>query len=1006
MNNREDKRCKRERKRLREDLSRDDMLFLLSVLEGELQARDEVIAVLKTQKTDSALLKAHYGFIGLDEALRSLHGDWLRWQQQDYLEDMCKTATAESHKRSNKRREELLEVSNAHRDAVSRNEERPRNHWDFFQKYKCVIALLEDDRERLKLLIVKERQYQELKETIRKRDTSLLQEELNGLKAFALLLVKGYQSLENLLEEHWRHVKELSVITESIDQEAGEAKQRPQPNSMHPKVERHNSYTNVHRSHHAMTAQLTDEAARSQPLRQQHASLGRQIEEKRDGSAREKDKELQQTGDRGARQPSSLSEVEVLRRRVVEMEGKDEELIRMRDQCRDLDCRLVRETTNCSSLKDEVNRLNGRISELDRIEETLGKSKQECCNLRESLEKETNVSKMLSGEVDSLKVKMRELETSEGQLQKSEVAIRHDLATLRSLTAALVEDRKTMSERLQEAERKLGRRGLKTPAGTFEEEAQSSKSDVEEKITGIAKERNELQTRLAVEQQRNMELESKMVTMRKRLQVLENRREKEEKYTQGSSNNDPWCQMEENKAKQLTWELERLQKRLQDKEMMEKELMKVEDDYESLEKRFKEEQIKSKSLLRELEVAKKELSGYKQAEKQDVNQEHLLLCRLQKEQVKSRLLMREVSALKEQLQQLMGTEESISRVQTDHSALQGKLMQQEARNRELAREMKDLSGELDRYRCLKNLAPGGNEEHYRPTKEVQTEPAADLSTDCQLPATFGQKHNDEDPNHNIEVIDCRGSTLVSNLNSLNSANNMVSQNRGHAANGVNVHQANGDVMMLRHTPGQPLQIKVTPHHILNTATLEISSPTTDASGSYTSTAFIPSGGNAPNQRITIIQNKSPPSSPDRTISLLNGTPVSRVMSPNSSRSATPDLPIQILTVRTCSPEPTDIESQGAFCKTPERQNSWHHVCSGSPDSSPSIITTEDNKIHIHLGNPYLPSHGMPPPVGPYYLRHEQRTQVLANGCHVKGVGKITSSITISPATSPASHSPM
>ncbi|XP_061142370.1 filamin A-interacting protein 1-like [Syngnathus typhle] len=95
MNNREDKRCKRERKRLREDLSRDDMLFLLSVLEGELQARDEVIAVLKTQNTDSALLKAHYGFIGLDEALRSLHGDWLRWRQQDYLEDMCKTATAE-----------------------------------------------------------------------------------------------------------------------------------------------------------------------------------------------------------------------------------------------------------------------------------------------------------------------------------------------------------------------------------------------------------------------------------------------------------------------------------------------------------------------------------------------------------------------------------------------------------------------------------------------------------------------------------------------------------------------------------------------------------------------------------------------------------------------------------------------------------------------------------------------------------------------------------------------
>ncbi|XP_077437066.1 uncharacterized protein LOC144060963 [Vanacampus margaritifer] len=781
---------------------------------------------------------------------------------------------------------------------------------------------------------------------------------------------------------------------------------------MHPEVERHNSHTNVHRSRHAMTAQLADGAAQNQPLiRQQHSSVGRQSDENRESSAREKDKEVQEPSGREARQPSSLSEVEVLRRRVVEMEGKDEELIRMRDQCRDLDCRLARETKNCSSLKVEVNMLNGRISELDRIEDTLGKSKQECCNLRDSLEKERNVGKMLSGEVDSLKVKLRELEASEGQLEKSEAAIRHDLATLRSLTAALVEDRKTMSERLREAEEKLGGWGRKNSAGSSIEEAQSSKSDVEEKITGMAKDRDELQARLAVEQQRNMELENKMVIMRKRLQVLENRREKEEKYMQGSSNTSPRCQTEENKAKQLTWELERLQKRLQDKEMMEKELMKVEDDYESLENRFKEELIKSKSLLKELELAKKELSGYKQAEKQDINQEHLLLCRLQKEQVKSRLLGKEVITLKEQLQQLMSTEESISRVQTDHTTLQGRLTQQEARNRELAREMRDLSSELDRHRRLKNVAPGGNEEHYRPTKEIQTEPAPNLPSDCQLPSimntTFGGKHEEQDPNHNVEVIDSRGSTLISNLNSLNSANNIVSQNRGHTANGVNVHQAaNGDVMMLTHTPGQPLQIKVTPHHILNTATLEISSPTADASASYTSTAFIPSGGNTPNQRITIIQNKTPPSSPERTLSLLNGTPVSRMISPNSSRSTTPELPIQILTVRTCSPEPTDIGSQGAFCKTPERQNSWHHVCSSSADSSPSIITTEDNKIHIHLGNPYVPSHGMPPPVGPYYLRHEQRTQVLANGCHVKGVGKITSSITISPATSPTSHSPM
>lgn len=713
------------------------------------------------------------------------------------------------------------------------------------------------------------------------------------------------------------------------------------------------------------------------------------------------------------------------------MEGKDEELIRMWDQCRELDRKLARETSHCRSLKVEVDKLNGRISELDRIEEALGKSRQDCSSLKGSLEQEREVSRMLSGELNTLKVRVRELEAVESKLEKSEAVIRQDLTKLRSLTVALVEDRKTTAERLRQAEEKLNRKegnrneqsNLATMTERLREEKQQalrSKADLEERITGVAKEKDELQDRLKTEEERNGELQSKMSIMRKRLQVLENRKEKEEKYTYSSipNNANRHCQTEDNKVKELTQELDRLRKRLQDKDVLEGELMQVEEDFESLQKRFKDEQRRSQALTEELEVAKRELSRYEQAEKQEVNQEHLLLCRLQKEQVKSRLLGREVETLKEKLQKLMGTEESICRVQTDHSTLQRKLTQQEVRNRELAKEMKDLSGELDRYRQIKNRTPGADRRFsdlHQTTKEVQTEPEDSLPPDYS--EKRDEENEDEDPNHNTELIN-RRSSLVSNLNSLNSANNNMSQHSGQSANGMDIHQTgNGDVMMLTHTPGQPLHIKVTPHHILNTATLEISSPTGDTATSYTSTAVIPTSGASPKQRITIFQNsalsavntKTPPSSPDRTISPLNGTPVSRMLSPNSSRSVTPDhntSPIQILTVRTCSPEPPEAAS---FCKTPERQNSWQDQKSSSADASPSIITTEDSKIHIHLGSPYIQSlngmsHSVPQPVGPYYLRHEQRTQVLANGCHVKGVGKITSSITISPAASSASHS--
>lgn len=835
---------------------------------------------------------------------------------------------------------------------------------------------------RLQLLIVKEREYGEIKEKINEREVSALKEELIELKAFALLVVKEQQRLAELLQEQRSCVEQLTAVADHIKRDVAE---KEELKSLRLEVERRNPVSVFDKSRDDMTAL------------------------------------------------SLLSEVEVLRRRVVEMEGKDEELTRIGDQCRDLDRRLAREISHCRSLKVEVDNLSGRIGELDRIEEALARSKQDCGSLRGSLEREREVTKVLLGELDTMRARVRELEAAEGRMEKSEATIKQDLAKLRSLTVALVEDRKSMAERLRQAEEKLSRKegrrneqsNLATVTDRLREERQQalrSQADLEERLRIMAEEKDELQHVLRTEEGRNIELQNKLTIMKRKLQVLENRKEKEDKYTHCSvqHNANHSCQTEDNKVKDLTQELERLRKRLRDKEVLEGELLKVEEDFESLEMKFKDEQKRSRALTEELEAAKRELSRYEQAEKQEVNQEHLLLCRLQKEQVKSRLLAREVDTLKEKLHVLMGTEESICRVQTDHSSLQKKLSQQEARNRELAREMKELSGELGRYR------PDADRQHFsephQTTREVQTEPADGLPPDYS--EKLDEENDDKDPNHNGQVMN-RSSSLVNDLNSLNSANNNNNNNKAsqYSNNGVDVHQpVNGEVMMLTHTPGQPLHIKVTPHHMLNTATLEISSPTGDAATSYTSTAVIPTSRASPKQRITIIQNsapppavhtKTPPSSPDRTVSPLQGTNLARVFSPNSSRSATPDhgsSPVQIVTVRTCSPEPVEAADQAVFCKSPaEWQSSWQQHKSNSTDTSPSVITTEDNKIHIHLGSPYVQSlngltHGLPQCVGPYYLRHEQRTQVLANGCHVKGAGKITSSITISPATSPASHS--
>lgn len=57
------------------DLSRADLIRLLSYLEGELQARDVVIATLKADKAKQMLYQAKYGRLGLNDPFAALQRD-------------------------------------------------------------------------------------------------------------------------------------------------------------------------------------------------------------------------------------------------------------------------------------------------------------------------------------------------------------------------------------------------------------------------------------------------------------------------------------------------------------------------------------------------------------------------------------------------------------------------------------------------------------------------------------------------------------------------------------------------------------------------------------------------------------------------------------------------------------------------------------------------------------------------------------------------------------------
>lgn len=941
--------------------------------------------------------------------------------------------------------------------------------------------------DRLKLLIDQEKVYQERKDEENGKKVSGLKEELTKLKSFALMVVDEQQRLAEQLRQQTAKVQELSAATAQAHEELSSANARLQEEEQKSlRLEAQLSHQNTlhHQEQEAMTAKLSGEDAQNRQLRQRLSALSRQLDEleETNKTLRRAEEELQELRDKISRgecgNSGLMSELEELRKRVLEMEGKDEELIRMEDHCRDLNKKLEKEAVQSRGLKAELDKLNHRIMDLEKLEDAFSKSKQECGSLKNNLEKERTVSKVLSSELDVLKVRVRELESAEGLLSKTELTLKEDLTKLKTLTVMLVDERKAMAEKLKQMESKVqcstGKLQAEQDKVTSVTEklieeskkALRSKAELEDKMNGATKERDELRDKLSDEQEKNSDLESKINMMKKRIQALESaEREHQRNKAKEEHIKTPVAnryQQEDNKVKDLTQEVERLRHKLKDMKVAEGDLLKTEE-FESLEKRFATEQQRAKALTAELETSRRELSKYQLAEKKECNQEHVLYKRLKDEEAKSSHLSREVTALKEKIHEYMGTEESMCRVKTDHSTLQRKLTLQEVRNKELAREMETLTRELERYRRFsKSLRPGMNGRRFSDlhvaTKEVQTEPQDLVSSDGRALVPLeravvngrlyegGQEENDNER----QLSKCSPSMLNNNMRRTRIGGGVETAFlKGKDVVGHHHHQVNGKVpvrnpndVVLTHSPGQPLHIKVTPDHGHNTATLEITSPTaSDSPQSFTSTAVIPTsgGGGVGKQRITIIQNASmspqntksvsptakcrgiaeESSSPNRALSPFAVVTGGAMMPADSCGSATPDRaisPIQLVSVTTSgSPERCQsaelLEMVGGgggggghalFRVTPERQSSWQVQRSNS--SGTNVITTEDNKIHIHLGGAFVQSLSPTPssPSPSICQQGEQKAPVLTNGASsaVRGSGKITSSIMIKPTSTP------
>ncbi|KAL4624075.1 filamin-A-interacting protein 1-like [Arapaima gigas] len=1060
------------------ELSKDDLVRLLGVMEGEVQAREDIIRILSSRQTPPEVLEAHYASAGHLKALQALRRDGLLAGSQSAADYVYEKPIAELDRLEDKHREsyrrmlgQLLLAEKWHRRTALELDHEKRKHADYMAKSDDFTNLLEQERERLKRLLEQEKAYQARKDKEHSRRLEKLREELVKLKSFALMLVEERQLHLEQIDQQTEKVQDLIQKLQEKEQKMSVLKTCSKEDGQKVaklEAELEHKMTRFTQEHEETSTKLTNQESQNRQLRLKLAGLTRKMEELEDSNKalQKSEAELQELRDKISKgecgNSSLMAELENLRKRVLEMEGKDEEITKTESQCRELRKKLLDEENCSKELKLEVEKLQKRMAELEKLESAFSVSRTECTQLYASLEREKSQTKELAGELEVVKNRVKELESSESRLEKAEVGLKDDLTKLKSFTVIMVEERKNMAERIRQEEKKSHdlNKMFKTEQAKVTEVTEKLieeskkllklKSEMEERVTSLTKEKDELKTKLTSEEEKSKDLSSKLNSMKQKMEGMEETERKAllsmtRRDTDGSSDG---VSQSDNRVKELTLEIERLKHRLKQLEVVEGDLMKTEDEYDLLEKKYRTEQDKANMLSQQLEEMKNQIARNKEIEKGEaMSQEAELRQRCKMEEAKTRDLQAHVQALKEKIHELMNKEDQLSQLQVEYSVLQQRFMEEEKKRTSMSHEVLNLTKELEmskRYsRALRPSTNGRRMMEVPVTSTgVQTDAVTDESPEEDTPAVFIEKSVQEE-NHIMSNLRQKGlkkplerpavleryPPAAGEVGMRKSWIPWMKKKDGFTQNSPEKpRQPNDDPprseLIVSQKQGEPLHIRLTPDHESSTATLQISGAS--SKDFFSSTTVIPTLG-LQKPRITIIPspNTVSPShkgsgGPERAKSPVSITTISRAKSPEGRRTLLSDTstsPVSIKTVSTsAAPDLSDTpESQqemtvgrAVFKVTPEKQTV--PVPIRKYNSNANIITTEDNKIHIHLG-PQIKrasdSSGPTIMVRPIAVTTESKEVTTGtvlrsprHGSATKTTGsKVMSSITITPITS-------
>lgn len=210
----------------RMELSKSDMLQLLGHLEAELQARDAVIAILKSEKAKQFLYQAKYGRFSLSDPLYAMQRESdskgtpaARPKFDDPMTQLDKLIEKQ-HEAEKQMREQLDVIDVRHQKVCAELEEESWRHNHDLEQGDSVVFMLEKDRERLQHEVQAERSQSKNLEA----EVQLASDELEKFAKHREVVMKLLKKRSQIVKEVTDTRCDIASLEDALSQAESEAK--------------------------------------------------------------------------------------------------------------------------------------------------------------------------------------------------------------------------------------------------------------------------------------------------------------------------------------------------------------------------------------------------------------------------------------------------------------------------------------------------------------------------------------------------------------------------------------------------------------------------------------------------------------------------------------------------------------------------------------------------------------------------------------------------------------